>query len=110
VSVELKNTGKTAGDAVVQLYLSHPGVDGAPLRSLAGIRRLSLNPGESKSVSIYVPNRELSVVTSDGTRKIVPGELRVWVGDGQPVARAGLAKAAGISGAVTMEGSTVLPK
>ncbi len=110
VSVEVKNTGKTSGDAVVQLYLSHPGVEGAPVRSLAGIRRLSLNSGETRSVSIQVPNRNLSVVTSDGTRKIVPGELRIWVGDGQPVVPAGLAKPAGIYGAVTMAGSTVLPK
>ena len=95
-SVEVTNTGRTAGDVIVQMYLSRPGVDGASVRSLVGMQRLSLNPGENKSVSIQVPNRNLSVVTSDGTRKIVPGELQIWVGDGQPVARAGLAKAAGL--------------
>ena len=97
-TVEVKNAGKMAGDAVVQLYVSHPGVDGAPIRSLAGIQRLSLNPGESKSVSIQIPNRNLSVVTPDGTRRIVPGDVQIWAGDGQPVARVGLAKAAGIAG------------
>ena len=75
---------------------------------------MSLNPGENKSVSIQVPNRNLSVVTSDGTRKIIPGELQIWVGDGQPVARAGLAKAAGLldrlpSGAVRLFRSESLP-
>jgi len=109
-SVEVTNTGKTAGDVVVQMYLSRPGVDGASIRSLAGMRRVSLKPGENKSVSIQVPNRNLSVVTSDGTRKIVPGELQIWVGDGQPVARAGLAKHAGVAGSVTIRGSAVLPK
>ena len=109
-SVEVKNTGRTAGDVIVQVYLSRPGVDGASVRSLVGMQRLSLNPGENKSVSIQVPNRSLSVVISDGTRKIVPGELQIWVGDGQPVARAGLAKAAGVAGGVTIQGSAVLPK
>ena len=109
-SVEVTNTGRTAGDVIVQLYLSRPGVDGASIRSLVGMHRLSLNPGENKSVSIQVPNRNLSVVTSDGTRKIIPGELQIWVGDGQPVARAGLAKAAGATGSITIRGSAVLPK
>ena len=109
-TVEVKNTGKMAGDAVVQVYLSHPGVDGAPIRSLAGIRRVSLNPDESKSVSIQIPNRNLSVVTPEGTRRIIPGKVQIWAGDGQPVARVGLAKAAGVAGTVTLQGSAILPK
>jgi beta-glucosidase len=109
-SVEVTNTGRAAGDVIVQLYLSRPGVEGAPVRSLAGLQRLSLNPGENKSVSIQVPNRNLSVITSDGTRKIVPGDLQIWVGDGQPVTRAGLTKAAGVTGSVTIQGSAILPK
>ena len=106
----MKNTGKTPADEVVELYLSHPGVDGAPLRSLAGMHRLTLNPGETKSESIQVPNRNLSVVKPDGTRRIGPGELQIWAGDGQPVTRGGLAKAAGTAGSVTIQGSAILPK
>ena len=56
-SVAVTDTGKTAGDAIVQMYLSRPGVDGASVRSLVGRQRLSLNPGENKTVSIQVPNR-----------------------------------------------------
>jgi beta-glucosidase len=109
-TVEVKNTGRMAGDVVVQLYVSHPGVEGAPIRSLAGMRRVSLNPDESKSVSIQIPNRNLSVVTPEGTRRIVPGEVQIWVGDGQPVAREGLAMAAGVAATVTFQGSAILPK
>jgi beta-glucosidase len=109
-TVEVKNVGKVTSDEVVELYLSHSGVDGAPVRSLAGMGRLTLSPGESKPVSIRVPNRNLSVVAQDGTRKIVPGAVQVWVGDGQPVTREGLAKSAGIAGSVTIEGTAVLPK
>jgi beta-glucosidase len=109
-TVDVKNTGEMAGDEVVELYVTHPGVEGAPIRSLEGMSRVSLKPGETKSVTIQVPNRNLSVVAEDGTRRIVPGELQVWVGDGQPGSRAGLTKAAGVAGSVTVQGSTILPK
>jgi len=109
-TVDVKNTGAMAGDEVVELYVAHPGVEGAPIRSLAGISRVTLMPGETKTVTIQVPNRNLSVVAEDGTRRIVPGELQVWVGDGQPVSPAGLAKAAGAAGSVTIQGSAILPK
>jgi beta-glucosidase len=108
-TVDVENTGKMAGDEVVELYLAHPGVDGAPIRWLAGMRRVNMKPGETKSVAIQIPNRNLSIVTPDGTRRIVPGELRVWIGDGQPVTRGGLAKAAGIAGSVNIQGSMMLP-
>ena len=108
-SVEVKNTGKMAGDEVVELYLSHPGVDGAPLRALAGFRRVHIEPGRSEHVRLSVGNRQLSVVDPDGARKIVPGELQVWVGGGQPVTREGLTKPGGISGSVRIEGEATLP-
>ena len=109
-TVDVKNVGRIASDEVVELYLAHPGVDGAPIRWLAGMRRVRLSPGETKPVSIQIPNRELSIVGADGTRRIVPGELQVWVGDGQPVTHRGLTKAAGIAGSVTIRGNAILQK
>ena len=110
VSVDLKDAGKMAGDEVVQVYLTHTAVDGAPQRELAGFKRVHLGGGQSQTVRIEVPNRQLSVVDTDGTRKIVPGELQVWVGGGQPVAREGLPKSAGVAGSVKIAGESVLPK
>jgi beta-glucosidase len=46
VSVEVENSGKRAGDEVVQLYVKHPGV----VRELQGFERVSLRPGEHKTV------------------------------------------------------------
>jgi beta-glucosidase len=109
-SVDVKNTGKTAGDEVVEVYLTHPGVDGAPVRALAGFHRVHVEPGATEHVQITVPNRQLSVVGSDGTRKIVPGDLQVWVGGGQPLNREGSPKTAGMSGSVKITGEAVLPK
>jgi beta-glucosidase len=107
--VDVKNSGKMAGDEVVEVYLSHPGVDGAPIRSLAGFSRTHIEAGATNHVEITVPNRQLSVVDAAGTRKIVPGDLQVWVGGGQPGTRGGMATA-GVSGAVKITGEAVLPK
>jgi len=126
-TVDVKNSGPMAADEVVQVYLTHPGVKGAPVRALAGFRRVHLEPGETQKVQITIPNRNLSVVDEagatpvknekvkltvigeGGTRRIVPGELQVWVGGGQPVNREGLPKAAGASGSVKITGEAVLP-
>jgi len=108
--VDVKNSGNVASDEVVEVYLTHAAVEGAPIRSLAGFRRVHIEAGQTQPVRIEIPNRNLSVVDADGARKIVPGELQVWVGGGQPVGREGLPKTAGISGSVTIEGEAVLPK
>jgi beta-glucosidase len=108
--VDVKNTGKMASDEVVEVYVTHPGVEGAPVRALAGFKRVHVATGANEHVQITVPNRQLSIVDADGARKIVPGELQVWVGGGQPVARNGLPKAAGLEGSVKINGEAVLPK
>jgi len=106
-SVYVKNTGKMAADEVVQVYLTHPGEKGAPLRALAGFRRVHLDPGETQKVEVAIPNRNLSFVDEKGARRIAPGTLDVWVGGGQP---AGSVKTAGLSGSVKIAGTAVLAK
>ena len=110
VSADVKNVGRTASDEVVQVYLAHPGVEGAPVRSLAGFQRIHLNPGAVQRVKIAISNRQFSIVDSSGARKIVPGELQVLMGEGQPIAREGLLKAPGVSGSIRIEGSITLAK
>ena len=110
LSVDVKNGGKVAGDEVVELYIGHPGIEGAPLRSLAGFHRVHIEPGESQHLQITVPNRELSVVDNEGRRKVFPGEVQIWVGGGPPTVRDGLPKPAGLTGSVEITGETDLPK
>jgi beta-glucosidase len=50
------------------------------------------------------------LVDTNGDRKIVAGELQIWVGGGQPLSRDGLLKAAGVSGSIKIAGDAVLPK
>ena len=108
-SVDIKNAGATASDEVVELYVSHSGARGTPIRALAGFRRVHLNPGETQKVQITIPNRNLSFVDEAGVRRIAPGTVQVWVGGGQPVTRDGLPKTAGVSGSFKITGAAVLP-
>src|SRR5206468_6104408 len=85
VSARVTNTGKVAGDEVVQVYLTHPGAEGAPIRALAGFQRVHLEAGASKTVKFSLRDRDLSIVDADGVRRIVPGEVKVSIGGGQPI-------------------------
>ncbi|MFA6112537.1 MAG: glycoside hydrolase family 3 C-terminal domain-containing protein [Sphingomonas sp.] len=110
VSVDVTNSGARDGDEVVQLYLSHPGVAGAPVRALEGFQRIHLAKGEKRTVTFTLDDRALSVVDDKGARKVVPGIVDVWVGGGQPVSRSGMAQAAGVKTSIKVTKSAVLPK
>jgi beta-glucosidase len=86
VSVRVTNASPVPGDEVVQLYLAHPGVEGAPMRALAGFQRIHLDAAASQTVDFILRDRDLSIVDETGTRRIVPGAVDVWIGGGQPVA------------------------
>jgi beta-glucosidase len=63
VTVDVKNTGRRAGDEVVQLYLQPVNPSRArALKELRGIERISLSPGETRRVSFAIqPTRDLSI-------------------------------------------------
>lgn len=109
LSVNVKNTGRLAGEEVVQLYLTHPGVAGAPLRSLQGFQRIQLQPGEEKTVQFVLRDRDLSIVDDAGKRRIVPGEVKAWIGGGQPIATAATAKPPGSETGFRITGEAALP-
>jgi len=83
LSFEVKNTGDVAGDEIAQLYLS-PTSEGQNIRpiQLQGFARVSLAPGEKKSVSIKVYTEQLGYYSNDGKRQwnIAPGKFNIKVG------------------------------
>jgi len=109
ISVDVANTGRTAGDEVAQLYVTHDGIVGAPLRALQGFQRVHLNPGEQKSVSFTLRDRDLSVIDQDGKRRIVPGKVTAWVGGGQPISVPNGKTPAGAKTQFTIAGEATLP-
>jgi beta-glucosidase len=58
VSVDVRNSGKVAGEEVVQLYVQPPG-DGGPAEELRGFQRVALKPGERKTVEMTLPATSL---------------------------------------------------
>ncbi len=109
VSVRVTNSSSVSGDEVVQLYLSHPGIDGAPIRALAGFQRIHLAAAASQSVSFTLRDRDLSIVDESGIRRVVPGAVDVWVGGGQPVAGPGQPQTKGASTKFTITSGATLP-
>jgi len=83
-SVTVTNTGKVAGDEVVQLYLKFPPVAGSPRIALRGFQRIHLNPGESRQVHFELKGRDLGMVTAVGQPIIAAGDYTVSIGGGQP--------------------------
>jgi len=61
VNVDVKNTGDRAGEEVVQMYVKYlnPSAD-RPIQQLAGFKRIPLQPGETKTVSIPLKGEQLS--------------------------------------------------
>ena len=85
--VEIRNTGKLAGDEVAQCYLVPPAAgngDLSPRLQLAGFERLHLAPGEHRVVRFTLTPRDLSEVDAQGTRSVQPGAYSLSVGGAQP--------------------------
>jgi beta-glucosidase len=85
VSVTVKNTGKIAGEEVVQLYVSVLNATvPVPIRSLKGFKRVHLAPGESKTVQFNLPPDSFSIIDENFTRVVRPGKFLITAGGQQP--------------------------
>jgi beta-glucosidase len=82
--VTVTNTGKVAGDEVVQVYLKFPDVKGAPQIALRGFQRVHLEPGASQKVHFELKDRDLGMVTEDGNPIIAQGDYTISIGGCQP--------------------------
>jgi len=104
-SVNVTNTGKVAGDEVVQLYLEFPDVPGAPIRALRGFQRVYLEPGASQKVEFHLSPRDLSMVSDLGDIIVAERKYTVSVGGGQPGTGA-----PSVSGNFEVNGRLMLPE
>lgn len=85
VSVDVENTGKMAGDEVVQLYVSHPQSKTPTANlSLQGFRRVHLNPGEKKTIVLTLKPKQYSVFAEGKGLVTEPGPIALSVGGSQP--------------------------
>ena len=90
VSFELKNTGNREGTEVAQLYVQDlVGSVVRPVKELKGFQRVTLAPGETRTVTFDLPVAELAFWNIDMEHVVEPGDFKLWVaGDsasGEPV-------------------------
>ena len=81
VSVNITNTGKYAGDEVVQLYLRDKvGSVVRPVKELKGFEKIHLNVGETKTVTFVIDNQLISFYNAKLEFGSEPGEFDLMVG------------------------------
>jgi len=85
VKVTVTNTGKVTGDEVVQLYLADEKASTPrPLRQLEGFTRITLKPGEIRTVEFTLYPEQFSIINNKDVRVIEPGWFTLSVGGCQP--------------------------
>jgi len=81
VSVDVTNTGKRAGDEVVQLYVRDDEASVTrPLIELKRFQRVTLQPGERKTVSFELTPKDLSLWNVAMKRVVEPGTFTISAG------------------------------
>jgi len=82
VKVDVTNTGKYAGDEIVQLYIrDRVSSVTRPVKELKGFKRISLKPGETKSVALKITPEHLAFHNIDVKFVVEPGEFEIMVGN-----------------------------
>jgi Beta-glucosidase-related glycosidases len=85
VQSQVKNTGKCESDEIVQLYLQDLEASvRVPKWQLAGIKRVSLKPGETSDLHFTVTARQMALIDEAGNCILEPGKFRVYIGGSQP--------------------------
>ena len=100
VEATVTNTGKLAGEEVVQLYLTHQAKKGAqtPLYALKSFRRVKLAPGQGTTVKFTLTPEQLALIDAQGNSAAPTGPVKVALGGSLPSARS---QALGASPAAT---------
>lgn len=95
-TVSVTNQGDLPGREAIQAYVSWVApVSAMPIRQLAAIEQVALEPGETKEVALFIPESALRVCDDAGEFHHHEGGIRLFVGGTQPdavsVRRAGVA-------------------
>ena len=103
LSVKIRNTGKFAGEEVVQLYISRKERnDSDPICNLVAFDRIYFKPGEEKQVDFKINARQFSSISENGNRVLEPGKFRIFIGGGQE------GYADGVSSEIEITGSALI--
>ena len=81
MKANIENTGKSAGEEIVQLYIRDRVASLArPVKELKGFDKVNLEPGQQRTVSLTLGPEELGMYDRDMQFVVEPGIFDVWVG------------------------------
>jgi beta-glucosidase len=104
VSATVANKGTRDGDEVVQLYISSTNAYvPVPIRSLQGVKRISLKAGESRLIEFTISPEQFSQIDALMQRCVEPGEYLISIGGGQPTPES-VAKGLALKQSLQLEG------
>lgn len=81
IHVDVTNTGERAGDEVVQLYIRQDSASARLVKELKGFKRVSLEPGECKTVVFTLSVNQLASYDEELLAVVRPGRVEVMVGN-----------------------------
>ncbi len=81
VSVDVTNTGKRQGEEVVQLYVRDEVASVTrPIKELKGFEKITLAPGETRTVTFPITDEQLGFYDNDMTYRVEKGDFTLMVG------------------------------
>lgn len=81
VTIPVTNTGRRAGDEVVQLYMRDPIASvSRPVKQLRGFARVALQPGETRTVTFTLSADQFALWSHDREWLIEPGTIALMIG------------------------------
>ena len=81
-SVDVRNVAGPKGDEVVQLYLNDPVASiSQPVRRLRGFERVTLAPGEQRTVTFKIDRSDFGFYDNSGRFVVEPGRIDLYAGN-----------------------------
>jgi len=80
--IDVRNTAGPKGDEVVQLYLNDPVASiSQPVRRLRGFQRVTLDPGQMKTVTFTIDRSDFGFYDNAGKFVVEPGAIHLYAGN-----------------------------
>jgi beta-glucosidase len=84
IEVTVSNIGKYKGDEVVQLYITHDGLENAPLSALKSFKRITLERGASQQINFNINSDLLTLIDTNGNSVFTPGKVKLIISGSSP--------------------------
>lgn len=83
ITLDIKNTGKMSGGTAIEVYVKAERED-TPNATLKGFKKVFLNKGEIKTVSIHLDEKAFALWNDNGEFALENGDYTIYVGENQP--------------------------